>query len=59
MKLDDVKKIAEQTGIKPGKLRKAELIRTIQQAEGNIPCYGTDSSSSCGQPECCWRDDCI
>ncbi len=59
MKMDGVKKLAEQVGIKPGKLRKAELVRAIQDKEGNIPCYATNSSETCGQPDCCWRDDCI
>lgn len=58
MKLDEVKKIAEQHGIKPGKLRKAELIRAIQQAEGNQACYDTGFASGCGQEQCSWRDDC-
>lgn len=58
MKLDGVKKIAEQHGIKTGKLRKADLIRAIQQSEGNQPCYGTGQATSCGQPHCSWRDDC-
>lgn len=58
MKLDDVKKIAEQHGIKPGKQRKADLIRAIQQREGNPPCYDTGQAEHCGQLTCCWRDDC-
>lgn len=58
MKLDDVKKIAERHGIKPGKLRKAELIRAIQQLEGNHPCYDTGQAEHCGQTHCSWRDDC-
>ncbi len=58
MKLDGVKKIAEQHGIKPGKLRKADLIRAIQQAEGNQPCYDTGQALNCAQGACSWRDDC-
>ena len=58
MKLEEVKKIAEQHGIKPGKLRKAELIRAIQQVEGNTTCYDTGQAAICGQEQCCWRDDC-
>lgn len=58
MKLDEVKKIAEQHGIKAGKLRKAELIRAIQQSEGNLPCYDSGQAASCGQETCCWRADC-
>ncbi len=58
MKLDDVKKIATDKGIKTGKLRKAELIQQIQLAEGNDPCYGTGKVDLCGQEECLWREDC-
>lgn len=59
MKLDEVKKIAGQLGIKTGKLRKAELIQQIQQAEGNDPCYATGKSTTCGQEACLWREDCL
>ena len=58
MKLDEVKKIAEGYGIKPGKMRKADLIREIQKCEGNVSCYDTGQASSCGQQQCCWREDC-
>lgn len=58
MKLDEIKKIAAEHGIKTGKLRKAELIQQIQQAEGNDPCYDTGKSQICGQEQCLWREDC-
>ncbi|MDK9718866.1 MAG: Rho termination factor N-terminal domain-containing protein [Trichlorobacter sp.] len=58
MKLDDVKKIAAELGIKAGKLRKADLIQQIQQAEGNDPCYATGKADVCGQDQCLWREDC-
>lgn len=58
MKLDEVKKIATAHGIKVGKLRKADLIQQIQQAEGNDPCYATGKSGVCGQEQCLWREDC-
>lgn len=58
MKLDDVKKIAAEKGIKAGKLRKAELIQQIQLAEGNDPCYATGKADECGQEQCLWREDC-
>ncbi|SKA20089.1 Rho termination factor, N-terminal domain [Trichlorobacter thiogenes] len=58
MKLDDVKKIAAELGIKAGKLRKADLIQQIQQAEGNDPCYATGKMAVCGQEQCLWREDC-
>ncbi len=58
MKLNDIKIIAQEYGIKAGKMRKADLIHQIQLAEGNEPCFDTGKSSACGQEECLWRDDC-
>jgi len=58
MKLEEIKVIARQHGIKVGKLKKAELVRAIQLAEGNNPCFETGQDSECGQTECLWRADC-
>jgi lysyl-tRNA synthetase class II len=35
MKLEEIKEMAKQHNIKVGKLKKAELVRAIQDAEGN------------------------
>jgi hypothetical protein len=40
-------------------MKKAELIRAIQSAEGNSPCFQTNASDTCGQKDCCWHDDCM
>jgi hypothetical protein len=58
MKLADVKKIAKDRGLQVRNMKKVEIIRTIQQNEGNIDCYNTESAESCGQNSCLWRDDC-
>lgn len=58
MKLDEIKEIAKQHNIKVGKLKKAELVRAIQLAEGNDVCYESNKSSDCGQSACLWREDC-
>ena len=58
MKLPEIKELAVSMGLKPGKLGKCELIRTIQKAEGNFDCFSTGFSEECGQPDCLWRDDC-
>jgi hypothetical protein len=58
MNMVAVKAKAKAIGIKTGKMRKAELIRTIQQAEGNSPCFQT-LKDDCGQQDCCWREDCL
>jgi len=58
MKLDEIREIARQRGLKPGKMKKGELIRAIQEAEGNPVCFATGSAAVCGQAECLWREDC-
>lgn len=58
MKLQEIKEIAAKRGIKVGKMKKSDLIRTIQDAEGNYPCFDTGKAADCGQPGCLWRDDC-
>jgi len=58
MKMDELRAIAARMGIKAGKMRKAELIRRIQEEEGNEACFGTGVADRCGQQECLWREDC-
>lgn len=58
MKMQDVKEIAKNRGIKAGTLKKGELVRAIQAEEGNETCYETGQSTACGQDDCLWRDDC-
>lgn len=59
MKLEQIKEIAKQHDIKPGKLKKAELVQAIQLAEGNDVCFETGRAAGCGQVECLWRTDCV
>jgi hypothetical protein len=56
--MPDIREKAKTLGIKPGKLKKAELIRAIQTAEGYTPCYGR-SNGDCPWTTCCWRRDCF
>jgi Rho termination factor, N-terminal domain len=58
MKLDEIKEIARQHGIKVGRMKKAELMRAIQLTEQNDPCFETGKSDVCGQDACAWREDC-
>jgi hypothetical protein len=58
MTVKEVKAIAKRMGLKTGRLRKAELINSIQTAEGNIPCFGMERLQYCGEEGCLWRDDC-
>lgn len=58
MKMTDVKKKATTLGIQSGKMKKTDLVRTIQAKEGNSPCFQT-GLDSCDQFDCCWRSDCL
>ena len=59
MVLHEVKNKALDLGIKPKKLRKADLIRLIQKTEGNFDCYGTAVTGYCDRYDCAFRDDCL
>ena len=57
MHMNQVRARARKLNIDPGLLTKKELIRLIQETEGNFPCFKTDLPA-CDQTACCWRDDC-
>jgi hypothetical protein len=58
MRMEEIKSLALEKGIMSGKLKKGDLIRIIQTSEGNFPCFGRLSISSCDQADCLWRPDC-
>ena len=58
MTVKEIKAIAKRVGLQAGKMKKADLIRTIQAAEGNNTCFQTGVMESCGQENCSWRSDC-
>lgn len=58
MNVAQVKAVAKECGVKPGKLNKEQLIRAIQLAEDNPQCFNTNFSQECGQEKCLWRADC-
>jgi hypothetical protein len=58
MKLEEIKEIAQRHNIKTGKLKKAELVKAIQGAEGNEVCFETGTADECGQDTCLWREAC-
>ena len=58
MTLNELKQMAKGLGVKPGKLKKSDLIRTIQVAEGNIDCFGK-AEDDCDQKDCLFRADCL
>jgi hypothetical protein len=56
--MSDIKEMGKKLGVNAAKMQKPELIRAIQKAEGNIPCFAT-GLTSCSELKCCWRDECI
>lgn len=58
MRLEEIREIARQHNIKAGRMKKGELVRAIQGAEGNSQCFDTGISATCGQDCCLWREDC-
>jgi hypothetical protein len=58
MKLIEIRKYAWEKGVDPGKMKKADMIRAIQAAEGNPTCYGSERKSYCPETECLWESDC-
>jgi hypothetical protein len=59
LNLQEIKTIAKARGINARNLKKTDLIRKIQQAEGNSDCYGSEDHSCCDQMNCLWREDCL
>jgi hypothetical protein len=59
MNITKIRDVARKLGIQPESLFKTELIRTIQNKEGNYPCYGTAYDGVCDRQECCWREECF
>ncbi|MCG6919042.1 MAG: Rho termination factor N-terminal domain-containing protein [Deltaproteobacteria bacterium] len=58
MIVKELQKMAKDLGIKTSGLKKVEMIKAIQRAEGNFDCFGT-ASNYCDQMSCLFRQDCL
>jgi len=58
MTMAEIRQKAISLGIQPGQMNKAELIHSIQRAEGNTSCFGT-SNGQCSYTDCCFMADCL
>ena len=56
--MPEIRKKAQMLGIIPGKMKKPELIHTIQVTEGYTPCFGR-SNGQCSNSDCCFIQDCL
>jgi hypothetical protein len=59
MTLKQIKNIAKTKGVKAGTMKKENIIRAIQLAEGNFDCFGSAAAGDCNQTDCLWRADCL
>jgi len=60
MKIDEVRQRAYALGMTGiSRIKKGELIRAVQRAEGNQSCFGAPWRLECKQLDCCWRQDCM
>lgn len=58
MNMKEIKIIAAERGVTPGKMKKTELVRAIQKVESNPECFMTGILDQCGELDCLWRSDC-
>jgi hypothetical protein len=60
MKMADIRKKAQKLGVTGNivGMKKADLIKAIQRAEGNPDCFGT-ATTYCDQARCSWREECL
>jgi hypothetical protein len=58
MTLQELREIARERGVPVGKKKKGDIVRAIQEAEGNTVCFDTGRSAECGQSECLWLQEC-
>jgi hypothetical protein len=58
MTFAEIKKIAAEHGIKVGGVKKVDIVRAIQNREGNTPCFASGKMAECGQLHCLWVAAC-
>ncbi|TFH29008.1 MAG: SAP domain-containing protein [Deltaproteobacteria bacterium] len=59
MKIQRVRAIAKAKGVNSARKSKGEIIRAIQEAEGNFPCFGTARDGVCDRKDCAWKEACL
>ena len=59
MRFHDIQKMAKGMDINTYRMKKTDMIRSIQRAESNVECYGTERIGSCQEETCLWRSDCL
>ena len=58
MKMTEIRRKAKEMGVEIRRMKKSDLIRAIQTAEGHTACFAT-GRTECDQLVCSWRADCL
>ncbi len=59
MKMQAVRSLAKERGVKIGNLSKIDAIRALQAAEGNFDCFARAGEGYCDQDGCLFRELCL
>lgn len=59
MNFNELRKLAKRMGIRAYRMKKPDIILSIQRAENNIECFGTQRVEYCSEHVCLWRTDCV
>ena len=60
MKMPEIRSRAKELGIaQTHRMKKGDMIRSIQRSEGNFDCYASAGRFDCPETDCCWRIDCL
>jgi hypothetical protein len=58
MNFNELRKMAKRMGINTYRVKKPDIILSIQPAENNIQCFGTQRVEYCCEHVGLWRTDC-
>ncbi|MEI6207891.1 MAG: hypothetical protein WCP20_14000 [Desulfuromonadales bacterium] len=58
MNIDEINQTAGLQNLRLDRVTNAELVCAIQQAEGEQPCFGSNTAGTCEQHTCIWREYC-
>jgi hypothetical protein len=59
MNFNELRKMAKRMSISTYRVKKSDIIHSIQRAENNIQCFGTQRVEYCCEHVCLWRNDCV
>ena len=60
MTVEEIRAKAKAAGITVNaRMRKGDMVRAIQRAEGNQDCFGSAWRFDCPWHNCCWRSVCL